>query len=233
MDAAALAQRYVEVWNENDAARRRERIRALWPADGTTCYRLLDARGYDAIEARVTGSWEKWCRGGDHLFRPTAVTGHHGAIKCDWVMAALPSGDTAARGLSFLLLGADGCLEADYQFNPTIADAEDLADRYFAAWNERDRDTRRRRIAELWRPDAVFIGADGEKHAIAALDDATSAGPREIRVSAERSQRHHHVAALHWRGAAGTTTRAITGADLLIFDDGGRIRTGYRFDDYV
>ena len=232
MDAAALAQRYVEVWNENDAARRRERIRALWPADGTTCHRLLEARGYDAIEARVTGAWEKWCRGGEHLFRPTAVTGHHGAIKCDWAMAALPSGDTAARGLSFLLLGADGCLQADYQFNPTIADAEDLADRYFAAWNERDRDTRCRRIAELWRPDAVFIGAGGEKHAVAALDDAT-AGPREILVSAERSQRHHHVAALHWRREAGTTTRAITGADLLIFDDGGRIRTGYRFDDYV
>src|SRR5689334_10749854 len=63
IDPSSLAQRYVDVWNEGDAARRRQRIRALWTEDGTTCHRLLDARGYDAIEARVTGAWEKWCRG--------------------------------------------------------------------------------------------------------------------------------------------------------------------------
>src|SRR5689334_2187858 len=134
MDASALAQRYVEVWNEDDAARRRERIRALWAPDGTTCHRLLEARGYDAIEARVAGAWEKWCRGGAHLFRAVAVAGHQRAVKCAWVMTARPSGDAAARGLSFLLLDADGRLKADYQFDPTIADAEDLADRYFAGW---------------------------------------------------------------------------------------------------
>jgi hypothetical protein len=233
MDASALAQRYVEVWNADDAARRRDRIRALWAVDGTTCHRLLEARGYEAIEARVTGAWERWRRGGAHLFRVAAVVGHHGAVKCDWVMATLPSGDIAARGLSFLLLGTDGRLAADYQFDPTIADAEDLAARHLACWNERDGKARHRRIAELWRPDAVFIGADGKEHAVAALDDATSAGPRERLVSAERSQHHHHVAALHWRRETNATARATTGADLLIFDESGRIRTGYRFDDSI
>jgi len=233
MDTVALAQRYVEVWNEGDARRRRERIRALWAADGTTCHRLLEARGYDAIEARVAGAWEKWCRGGEHLFRATAVTGHHGAVKCDWVMTAQPSGDATARGLSVLRLDQGGRIEADYQFNPTIADAEDLADRYFASWNERDSEARRRRLAELWRPDAVFIAADGEDSSFAELDAARGVSPREMLVSAGRSQRHHNVAAVHWRRDAGATTRATTGADLLIFDESGRIRTGYRFDDSI
>ena len=231
MDAAAVAQRYVEVWNEGDAARRRERIRALWAADGTTSHRLLEARGYDAIEGRVAGAWEKWCRGGEHLFRAAAVTGHRGAVKCDWVMAAQPGGAVAASGLSFLLLGKDGRVDADYQFNPTIADAEDLADRYFASWHERGEARRRR--AELWRPDAVFIAADGEECRLAELDQASGVSPCEMLVSAGRSQRHHHVAALHWRRDTGAATRATTGADLLVFDASGRIRTGYRFDDSI
>src|ERR1700688_4329275 len=57
MDAQELVERYVAVWNEADPAVRRDRIRSLWAPDGTTCHRLLEARGHAAIEARVTGSW--------------------------------------------------------------------------------------------------------------------------------------------------------------------------------
>jgi hypothetical protein len=47
---------YVAVWNESDAETRRRRIAAVWAPDGTTCYRLLDAHGYEQIESRVAGS---------------------------------------------------------------------------------------------------------------------------------------------------------------------------------
>jgi hypothetical protein len=195
---------------------------------------LLDARGFDAVEARVRNAWEKWCGDGAHVFRPIAAAGHDRAVKCDWVMTALPSGDTAARGLSFLLLGCDGRLRADYQFNPVLADAADLAARYLGLWNDhdRDRDTRRS-IAELWRPDGLFIDASGNECSIAALGDAMSAGRRETLVPAGRSHRHHDVAAIHWRREGATSHRGGTGADLLIFDEGGRIRRAYRFDDSI
>lgn len=50
---------YMAVWNENDPQERRRRIRAVWAPNGVTLNRSLDARGYEAIEARVIGSWEK------------------------------------------------------------------------------------------------------------------------------------------------------------------------------
>jgi hypothetical protein len=57
---------YVAVSNEADVDERRRRIRGAWAPDGTTCYRLLDAHGYEAIEARVAGCWDKWLREGKY-----------------------------------------------------------------------------------------------------------------------------------------------------------------------
>ena len=64
MDLDTIIENYIAVWNEADPQRRRERIRSVWAEHGVTCYRLLDARGYEAIESRVVGSWDKWLRDG-------------------------------------------------------------------------------------------------------------------------------------------------------------------------
>src|SRR5215472_8535451 len=96
MNVMDRVDRYVAVWNEPSADERRKRIRSLWARNGTTCYRLLDARGYEAIEARVTGSWDKWLRKGKYTFRPKNVVCHHGVIKFDWVMVTVPDGDVEA-----------------------------------------------------------------------------------------------------------------------------------------
>jgi hypothetical protein len=74
---SGLIDAYVAVWNEADAETRRRRIAAVWAPDGTTCYRLLDARGHEQIEARVAGSWDRWVRDGKFIFRavtPSAIT---------------------------------------------------------------------------------------------------------------------------------------------------------------
>jgi hypothetical protein len=51
-----IVANYMAVWNENDPVERRRRIRSVWAPDGATCNRMIDARGYEAIEARVIGS---------------------------------------------------------------------------------------------------------------------------------------------------------------------------------
>ena len=84
---------YVAVWNESDAETRRRRIAAVWAADGTTCYRLLDAHGYEQIEERVTGSWDRWVRDGKFVFRPVNAVGHHRAVKLNFAMFATDSGN--------------------------------------------------------------------------------------------------------------------------------------------
>jgi len=47
-----LVDRYIAVWNEPDDEVRRKHIADLWVEDGGTYHKLIDARGYDAIEAR-------------------------------------------------------------------------------------------------------------------------------------------------------------------------------------
>ena len=97
-----VVDRYVAVWNEPAADQRRKRICSLWVPDGMTCYRLLEARGYDAIEGRVTSSWDKWLRDGRYIFRSRDTVCHHDVVKVNWEMVTTAGGEIEAVGLSFL-----------------------------------------------------------------------------------------------------------------------------------
>ena len=152
-----LVANYVAVWNEPDVDVRRRRIRSVWAPDGNTCYRLLDAHGYDEIEARVAGSWDKWLREGKYIFQPKSTVYHHSAVKLEFIMVTVPDGHVEANGLSFLILDPDGRIKHDFQFNPTANEASDLVDRFLAMWNEPDPIVRRRQIAELWAGDGLLI----------------------------------------------------------------------------
>jgi hypothetical protein len=235
-----IVDSYVAVWNEPDADERRRRIRAVWAPEGTTCYRLLDARGYDAIEQRVVGSWDKWLREEKYAFRSKSVACHHHVVKIDWVLTAVPAGAVEAAGLSFLILAPDGRIEHDYQFNPTASDAGALAERYVAALNEPDAGGRRSLIADLWAPDAALISETAVRSGHSGIE-AEAAARRHAFVAkgfllspANASQQHHNVARITWQvRAKDTGTMIAAGSDLLILDDGGRIRFDYRFDEPV
>src|SRR5689334_7016347 len=64
-----LADRYVAVWNETDPAARRQMIAALFAADGVHYVGTREARGYAALEQRITGSYEKNVRDRGNRFR--------------------------------------------------------------------------------------------------------------------------------------------------------------------
>jgi len=152
MNLDAVIENYVAVWNESDLAKRRERIQSVWAEDGVTCYRLLDAHGYDAIEGRVVGSSEKWLRDGKHIFKPASRTCHHDIIRFDFVMVTVPGDKVEARGLSFLILDANDRIRFDYQFNPTVDEAGQFVDRYLSVLNETSDQRRRELVTELWHP---------------------------------------------------------------------------------
>jgi hypothetical protein len=115
IDPNALAGRYVAVWNEADAERRRQRIAELWIPEGATLHQKLEARGYAALEARVRGSQEKWVRDAGYLFRLRYADGHHGTVRCRWEMVK-PGGEVASVGFDFLVLAGDGRIGTAYQF---------------------------------------------------------------------------------------------------------------------
>ena len=132
--AAELAEKYLALWNEPDADRRRRMIAELWTEDGRHFLQppqeirgiaaqpgigltaILQARGYAEIEARVASAYEHWVgseglsfRGGDDAERLGDV------VKFHWEAVA-KNGELFAIGLHFLLLAADGRVERDYTF---------------------------------------------------------------------------------------------------------------------
>ena len=154
MNMQHIVDEYVAVWNEPDPQTRRRRIRSVWAPDGTTCYRLMDARGAEAIEVRVAQSWDKWLKESKYVFRPQHFVCHHDAIKLQFVLVKAAGGAVEANGVCYLLLNPDGRIRHDYQFNPSANEPNALIDRYLAALNEPDPGVRRERAAELWAPDA-------------------------------------------------------------------------------
>ena len=132
--AAELAKRYLALWNEPGADRRRRMIAELWTEDGRHILQppqeirriaaqpgigltaILEARGHDEIEARVASAYEHWVgseglsfRGRDDAQRlGDLVTFHWEALDRD--------GGPFAVGLHVLVLAADGRIERDYTF---------------------------------------------------------------------------------------------------------------------
>jgi len=132
--AAELAENYIALWNEPDADRRRRRIAELWTEDGRHILQppheiraiaarpgvamtaILEARGYEEIEARAASAYDHWVgseglsfRGRDGAERlADVVTFHWEAVAKD--------GEVAGVGLNVLVVAADGRIERDYTF---------------------------------------------------------------------------------------------------------------------
>lgn len=226
-----IIDRYVAVWNEGDPERRRRRIYKVWAPGGTTCYRLLDAHGYDAIEARVAGSWEKWLRDGKYVFRPKRTIAHHHVVKFEFELVTVPEGAVEANGLCYLLLSGGGRVWHDYQFNPTANDPSVLTERYLALWNAPDPRERQDAIATLWTEGGFLIAEKAmyEGHR-AILDEISRQSGSSLATT--RCQTHHHVAHIGWEARAGKDGEVQgRGSDLLVLDEEGRIRCDYRFEE--
>src|SRR5918997_2377249 len=100
--AAELAEQYIALWNEPDTNRRRRMIAELWTEDGRHILQppeeiraiaarpglamtaILEARGYEEIEARAASAYEHWVgsegrsfQGRDDAERPGDVVKFH------------------------------------------------------------------------------------------------------------------------------------------------------------
>jgi hypothetical protein len=132
--AEALADRYVALWNEPDAGRRRRTIAELWTQDarhlvqppqdiraiarqpGIGLTAILEARGHDEIAARVAGAHEHWVGSEGLSFRRRGDAEQLADIlKFHWE-ALDRDGERFAVGLHVLVLAADGRIERDYTF---------------------------------------------------------------------------------------------------------------------
>jgi hypothetical protein len=119
LDAQTLADRYVAVWNETDAERRRNAIAALWVPDGQHYVGTREARGYEALEKRILGSHEKNVRNDGNRFRAAQDARRlRDVVAFHWEMLPAGSETVLARGLEFLIVDDAGRILVDYQFVP-------------------------------------------------------------------------------------------------------------------
>jgi hypothetical protein len=133
-DMHELPEKYVALWNEPDADRRRRTIAALWTEHGRHVLQppeeiraiaarpgialtaILEARGHAEIEARAASAYEHWVGSEGLRFRGRDDADRLGdVVKLHWEAVAA-DGDVFAVGLSFLVLAADGRIERDYTF---------------------------------------------------------------------------------------------------------------------
>ena len=134
MTATQLAKKYLALWNEPDADRRRRTIAELWTADGRHILQppqeirdiaaqpgialtaILEARGHEEIEARATSAYEHWVGSEGLSFRGRDDAERLGdVVQFHWEAVA-QDGQVFAVGLVFLVLTADGRIERDYTF---------------------------------------------------------------------------------------------------------------------
>jgi hypothetical protein len=133
-------------------------------------------------------------------------------------------------------------------------EAEQLADRYIALWNEADPERRRRIIAELWTEDGSHIlQPPQEMREIAARPGLGMAATLEARGHAELEaraasayeqwvgsdelsfrrrddvERLDDVVKFHWEAVSPDGEVTAVGLDFLVLGADGRIRRDYVF----
>jgi hypothetical protein len=129
-----LVERYIGLWNQPSPEVRRTLIHELWREDGEhvlqapiemreVARRLgfaeagLEARGYAALEARVTRAYEDFVAPGKYVFRakPNAerLRDH---VKFNWEMVSQADAQVAAVGLDILVLDNEDRIRLDCQF---------------------------------------------------------------------------------------------------------------------
>ena len=129
-----LADRYVGVWNEPSPDARRRLIRELWAEDAEHLLQppremreaaeqlgfespRLEARGYSALELRVTRAYEDFVAPGQFVFRarPNAerLRDH---VKFNWEMVSTADSSVAAVGLNVLVMNEEDRIRMDCTF---------------------------------------------------------------------------------------------------------------------
>jgi hypothetical protein len=132
--AAELAEKYLALWNEPDPDRRRQMIAELWTEDGRHILQapqeirriaaqpglaitaILEARGYEEIDARAASVYEHWVGSEGLSFRGRDDAERLGdVVKFHWEAVAKDD-EVVAVGLVFLVCAASGRIERDYTF---------------------------------------------------------------------------------------------------------------------
>jgi SnoaL-like domain len=104
-----LVDRYIETWNETDAARRRKLIAQTWTENASYLDPLMEGKGHEGIDAMLQGVQAQFP---NHLMRRVGeVDTHHDRVRFGWELAP-KDGTVLVRGIDMGVVNADGRLES-------------------------------------------------------------------------------------------------------------------------
>ena len=120
MDHAQLETfiaRYISMWHESDAHRRRELVHELWAEDAENITRRFIVRGMPQIILRVDRAHQEWVASRGFIFRSSGnADSHNNVVKFFWEMLPRDGGPIEARGLDIFVLNDDRRIRSLYQF---------------------------------------------------------------------------------------------------------------------
>lgn len=103
--ARQLAERYIALWNETDAPRRRQLLQALWAEDGSYVDPMMQAQGHGQIEGLIAAVQQRFP---DFRFRLAegSADGHGDRLRFSWHLG--PAGvEAPIKGTDFATLRGD------------------------------------------------------------------------------------------------------------------------------
>lgn len=102
-DLKELIDRYIAMWNETDADRRRALIAQTWTEDARYVDPVLQATGQAEIDAMVKGVHDRFP---GHRFRRTSdPDAHHDRVRFAWELAP-ETGAAVVKGIDFAVIAA-------------------------------------------------------------------------------------------------------------------------------
>ena len=119
-----VVDRYVDAWNEPDAAQRIALVEQAFVPDGRYCDPLSDVAGVAEFAAMVEGVRAQFP--GYQLRRTSPVDQHHDQVRFEWQLAA-PDGTVAVAGVDYVALATDGRFRSVGGFFGTSVPAEAAA----------------------------------------------------------------------------------------------------------
>lgn len=115
-DPNEIVKRYVSVWNEPDADRRRDDVAEIWAKDGAYVTQEAETVGHEAITGTIAKTYEQFVASGFTFRSQDNVVSHHGVVRFSWDMVPTSGGDAVSVGTEFFVLDKDGRIERDIQF---------------------------------------------------------------------------------------------------------------------
>ena len=104
----ATIDRYIDSWNETDAAARHAICRGVWADDGRYVDPLVDATGPRAIADALGGLQAQFP--GHRVERVTGIDAHHDQARFGWTISG-PDGSVVFAGVDIVATKDDGRLQ--------------------------------------------------------------------------------------------------------------------------